>query len=141
MVRELLQQFVKFALAGVLSFGVEALVLYTLHEFLGLHTVVASVIAYVTSISFNYVISMRHIYTHRSELSRRREYSIYLLLAVVGLMLNTAIMWAASELFVAAGVDYEHSKWYLLVKVVATALVGLWNFFSRRHWLDAEARS
>lgn len=139
--RELLQQFAKFAVAGVLSFGVETAVLYALHEFLGLHTVVASVVAYVTSITFNYIVSMRHIYTHREELSRRREYGIYLLLAAVGLALNTAIMWLASEAFVAAGVDYEHSKWYLLVKVGATALVGLWNFFSRRHWLDAEARS
>jgi hypothetical protein len=28
-------------------------------------------------------------------------------------------------------------EWYMLTKIVATALVMLWNFFSRKRWLDA----
>lgn len=28
-------------------------------------------------------------------------------------------------------------EWYMLTKVVATALVMFWNFFSRKRWLDA----
>ena len=28
-------------------------------------------------------------------------------------------------------------EWYMLTKIVVTALVMLWNFFSRKRWLDA----
>jgi hypothetical protein len=29
------------------------------------------------------------------------------------------------------------NEWYMLMKVVATALVMFWNFFSRKRWIDA----
>jgi hypothetical protein len=69
------------------------------------------------------------VFVHREGLSRTREFIIFVTLSVIGLGLNEAIMWLGGRLV--------GDGWYMLTKVVATALVMFWNFFSRKRWLDA----
>ena len=73
---------------------------------------------------------MRFVFTHRDDLSRRREFAIFVVLSLIGLGLNQLIMWG--------GTTALGERWYVLAKVAATGIVMLWNFFSRKHWLDAE---
>jgi putative flippase GtrA len=98
-------------------------------ELAGLPPVVSAGVSYCVSTVFNYVASMRYVFAHREGLSRTREFIIFVTLSVIGLGLNEAIMWLGGRL---AG-----DEWYMLTKVVATALVMFWNFFSRKRWLDA----
>ena len=53
-----------------------------------------------------------------------------MVLSLIGLALNQLIMWG--------GTTALGERWYVLAKVAATGIVMLWNFFSRKHWLDAE---
>jgi hypothetical protein len=69
------------------------------------------------------------VFAHREGLSRTREFIIFVTLSVIGLGLNEAIMCLGGRLV--------GDEWYMLAKVVATALVMFWYFFSRKRWLDA----
>ena len=77
---------------------------------------------------FNYVASMRYVFRHKEGMSRRREFVVFVVLSVVGLGINNGCMWAGVELLGAH---------YLVVKIVATFVVMVWNFVTRKKFLDA----
>ena len=128
-VRRLVPQFMKFSVVGVIAFLIDFGVMVALTELAGLPPVVSAGISYCVSTVFNYLASMRYVFAHREGLSRTREFAIFVVLSLIGLGLNEAIMWLGGLI---AG-----DGWYMLTKVVATALVMFWNFFSRKRWLDA----
>lgn len=130
-------QFLKFGVVGVVATAIDFGVLIALHEWLGVDPVVAAAISFLVSLVFNYLASMRFVFTHRDDLSKGREFSIFLVLSAVGLAMNELVMWGGEHLLEAVGVDYDQGPYYVAVKVVATCLVMLWNFASRKRWLDA----
>lgn len=125
---KLIQQMLKFGVVGVIATGIDFGILFCLTEFAGVDPVVSAAFSFMGGLIFNYVVSMRFVFTHKEGLSRRREFLIFLALSLVGLAMNQLVMWL--------GVDFAHVN-YLLVKVLATAIVMCWNFLSRKKWLDA----
>lgn len=135
--KKLLAQLVAFGIVGIVATGIDFAVLFMLHQLFGLDSVVASVISFVVSLVFNYVASMRYVFERRSDISRAHEFVLFVILSLVGLALNSGLMFGGRALFEAQGIAYEQSQYYLLVKVFATAVVMGWNFISRKLWLDA----
>lgn len=127
--RRLISQFLKFGVVGVIAFVIDFGTMVALTELAGFPPVVSAGISYCVSTVFNYLASMRFVFAHREGLSRSREFAIFVVLSVIGLGLNEVIMWLGGRIV--------GDEWYMLTKVVATALVMFWNFFSRKRWLDA----
>ncbi|MDO5043544.1 MAG: GtrA family protein [Slackia sp.] len=111
-------------IAFVIDYGLLAL----LTELFGINYLVSATISFTASVVFNYVASMRYVFTHKEGMSRRREFIIFVVLSVIGLLINNGCMWAGVELL---GIHY------LLTKIVATAIVMIWNFVTRKIFLDA----
>ena len=132
-IKGLISQFLKFGVVGVIATAIDFGVMVALTELLGVPPVVSAAVSYCVSTVFNYLASMRYVFRHREELSRTREFLIFVVLSVIGLGFNELIMWLGS---VTIG-----DQWYVATKVVATALVMFWNFFSRKRWLDAGSRA
>lgn len=129
--RGLIEQFLKFGVVGVIAFAIDYGVLMLLNVGLGVNSVVAAAVSFTVSVAFNYVASMRYVFTHRDDLSRTREFATFVVLSVIGLGINELVMWAGLRLIGGEPVAVTATK------VVATAVVMLWNFFSRKRWLDA----
>lgn len=127
--RKLIAQFMKFGIVGVIAFAIDYGMLAFLTEVLGVNYLLSATISFAVSVIFNYLASMRYVFTRRDDLSRRREFLIFLVLSVIGLGINDICMWA--------GVELLHIH-YLVTKVVATVIVALWNFITRKRFLDAE---
>ena len=68
---------------------------------------------------------------HREGMSRKREFTIFTILSVIGLGLN--------DLYMFVGVTFL-SIGYQAMKAIATFLVTWYNYFSRRFFLEG-ARS
>ena len=126
--KKLLAQFMKFGVVGVIAFVIDYGLLALLTELFGINYLVSATISFTASVVFNYVASMRYVFTHKEGMSRRREFVIFVVLSVIGLLINNGCMWAGVELL---GVHY------LLTKIVATAIVMMWNFVTRKIFLDA----
>ena len=124
----LIKQLGKFGIVGVVAFVVDYGVMIALKELAGFDAVVAAGISFVVSLVVNYLLSMRYVFERREDISRRREFAMFVLLSVVGLMINEACMLGGVNLL---GFDYR------LVKIGATAVVMVWNFVSRKKWLEA----
>lgn len=126
--RHLIEQFVKFGIVGVIATAIDFVALIALTEWAGMDPVASAAISFTLSVLFNYAASMRFVFQRREDISRSRELVIFVVLSLVGLFINEALMWLGVNV---AGLNY------VLVKLLATAVVMLWNFLSRKRWLDA----
>ena len=125
---KLIAQFMKFGVVGVIAFVIDYGLLALLTEAFGVNYLVSATISFTVSVVFNYLASMSYVFTHKEGMSRRREFVIFVVLSVIGLAINNLCMWAGVELL---GIHY------LITKIAATAIVMIWNFVTRKIFLDA----
>ena len=127
---KLFEQILKFGVVGVLAFLVDYGVLMLLSQVFGVDPVLSAGISFCVSVIFNYLASMRYVFTHREDMSKTKEFVIFIVLSAVGLVINEIIMWVGTRWLGTTGLAVT------VVKVFATAVVMVWNFVSRKIWLD-----
>jgi putative flippase GtrA len=130
-VQKLIAQFLKFGVVGVIAFAIDYGILMLLTQIFGMDAVVAAAISFTVSVIFNYVASMRFVFTHRQDLSKRKEFVIFVILSVIGLGINEVCMWAGVATL------GDSALMITISKLFATFIVMIWNFFNRKKWLDA----
>ena len=118
----------KFGVVGAIAFVIDYGLLALLTEVFGVNYLASATVSFTVSVTFNYLASMRYVFRHKEGMSRRREFVVFVVLSVVGLGINNACMWAGVELL---GIHY------LVVKIGATFIVMVWNFVTRKVFLDA----
>ena len=132
-----LNEIIKFAITGGVCFLIEYAALIVLKEWLHLSAVAATPIAFLVSVVFNYLLCVKWVFNSAKESSRKAQIG-FAITSVMGLFLNWAIMWALTALvgedallFALFGIQI---KVYMLNKIIATGLVMVWNYFTKR-WL------
>ena len=130
--KNLIAQIMKFGVVGVIAFVIDYGVMVFLTEVFGLNPIVSATISFIVSVIFNYIASMRYVFSHKEDMSRSREFVIFIVLSVIGLIINDVLMWAGTEL---VSIDYR------IVKIFATAVVMVWNFITRKIFLDAGSKT
>ena len=128
--RKLIEQFLKFGIVGVIAFLIDYGVLMLLSQGLGWNPVVSAAISFIVSLVFNYLASMKYVFARKEDL--QKEFVIFLALSVVGLIINEIIMYAGTAAFGSGALAVTATK------VLATAIVMVWNFLSRKKWLEAK---
>lgn len=127
--RKLIEQIMKFGVVGVIAFVIAFGVMVFLTEVFGIDPVISATVSFIISVIFNYAASMRYVFSHREGMSRTREFVIFVVLSAIGLGINDLLIWAGTDL---ASFDYR------LVKIFATAVVMVWNFVTRKIFLEGE---
>ena len=145
--KKLIEQILKFGVVGAIAFfidwGVFNIVLISGtfiagEEFASQEwfTLLATTLGFTISVIFNYLASMKFVFTHKEGMSRRREFIIFVILSLIGLGINNLVVW-----FIAHGCPWPFEVAQLLkdnaAKIIATAIVMVWNFVTRKILLDA----
>ncbi|WP_321972040.1 GtrA family protein [Paratractidigestivibacter sp.] len=130
--RKLIEQFLKFGVVGVIAFCIDYGVLMLLSQVFGVDPVLSAAVSFCVSVVFNYIASMKYVFQRRDDMSRQREFIIFIALSVVGLVINELIMLAGTAALGSGAIAVT------LTKLVATAVVMVWNFLSRKKWLEAK---
>ena len=132
-----LKEILKFAFTGGVCFLIEYAALIVLKEWLHLSVVAATPIAFLISVVFNYLLCVKWVFDGTAEGNRKAQLG-FIITSLMGLALNWAIMWALTALFgedaVLLSVFGMELKVYMLNKIIATGLVMVWNYFTKR-WL------
>ena len=129
----------KFGLVGVIAFIIDWGILNFLVGVFRMHNVLAATISFIISLIFNYIASMKLVFKHRDDMARWMEILIFVVGAVIGLFMNDAIIWISTY-----GMNHDayvsQSTEYLIRtnvgKLIATAVVMVWNFLTRKWLLD-----
>ena len=120
------KQFAKFALVGFASLAVDYCLLIVLVERLHVNYLFGTTVSFIASVVVNYVLSMRYVFDHRDDMSRKREFTIFAILSAIGLGLTDVCMFVGVTVLNIA---------YQAMKVIATFCVTWYNFFSRKRFL------
>lgn len=121
---QLTNQFLRFVLVGIAATLTTYILLIFFVEVWHINAVLASLIGYIAGIVVNY--TFNYGFTFRSERSHRVLIPKFLLVMMVGLLLNTCIMFA--------GVDWLGIN-YLLAQLAAISVVLTWSFSANRLWV------
>lgn len=124
--KKLINQILKFGVVGGLAFLIDYGLLYVLTEFVGIHYLISSVISFTVSLIFNYILSIKWVFDVTKK-QTAKEITIFVILSVIGLGINQVVMYVGSDLL---------HIYYMLTKIVATAIVMVWNFVTRKIFIE-----
>ncbi len=125
--KKLLEQIMRFGIVGVIAFVIDYAVLLLLTEVAGVHYLVSSAIAFLVSVIFNYILSVAFVFETDKSRSKGTEFGLFALMSAGGLGINQLMMWLLSDVMF---IPYQLSKF------LATAVVMVYNFITRKLFLE-----
>ena len=147
--KKLMEQILKFGVVGFICFFIDYLIGLIVLNILMLiagdtifetASLIGSALGFTISVIVNYILSFKFVFERKEDMNRKKEFVIFVVLSVIGLGLNQLIIW------VCVGPVYGGWTWlhqllnysfmYTLAKVIATAIVMVYNFVSRKIFLE-----
>lgn len=129
--QKLKQQILKFGMVGFLCFFIDYAIMTALVEFFGVKEVAASGLSFSVSVVVNYILSITMVFDTDKEANQAKQFLVFLILSLVGLGINELIMWAGI-----AWLKPFMERAYMLVKIFATGVVMVYNFVTRKIFLE-----
>ena len=102
--KKLFHQMMKFGLVGVICFVIDYITgLIVLNVLMALFTdawfekasMIGSAAGFIVSVIVNYILSFKFVFERKQELNRRTEFIVFVILSVIGLMINSFMIWIA----------------------------------------------
>ena len=124
--KKLIIQLIKFGIVGMIATLIDLAVQMVLKEFMKVDVLAASAVAFSVSVIANYILSMLFVFKSRGN-SKVKEFLVFVILSIGGLLLNQFIMWIGTEIMTA---------YYLWVKAFALVFVPIYNFITRKIFLE-----
>lgn len=137
---KLLAQIFKFAIVGGISFVVDFAVYAIMCNELGIHYIISGVTGFFVSVVVNYLLSMKFVFVSKEDIRKDKEFVIFVILSLIGMILNSLILYICIDLI------YMHWTWLnqlidleimnLTAKIIATGIVMVYNFITRKIFLE-----
>ena len=124
---KLLNQIARFGVVGVIAFVIDYGVLLFLTEMCHVHYLVSSAAAFLVSVIFNYILSIAFVFETDKNQRKSTQFTLFALMSAGGLGINQLMMWLLSDLLF---IPYQLSKFF------ATAVVMVYNFITRKLFLE-----
>lgn len=156
----LLKQILKFGVVGGISFLVDfiitnivALVLRNFGMAATTAAMVGALLGFIISVIVNYLLSMKWVFERREDMNRGKEFTIFVILSLIGLGLNELIILGCMKLVENVAWANSFTEWcqnilgYIheftfdgtataIAKIIATAIVMIFNFVTRKIFLE-----
>ena len=123
----LFKQILKFGVVGTIAFLIDYLVLILCKEVFGLSVLLSAAIGFTVSVIFNYILSIKFVFEVNDKHDSKRNFILFIVFSVIGLGLTELIMWFGTDIV---------KIHYLIVKIIATGIVMVFNFVTRKLFLE-----
>ena len=138
--KNLFNQILKFGLVGIFCFFIDYGLTIGLTNNMGVHYLISKFIGFVVSAIVNYILSIKFVFTRKKEMDRKKEFSVFLILSAVGLVINEIVMFICIDgIFRHSAALMELLEETMVVKlsaIIATGVVMVYNFISRKLFLE-----
>ncbi len=126
--KKLISQILKFGFVGAAAFVIDYGLMVLLTEVFNVYSLISAAISFTVSVIFNYVASVKWVFEVDEEKnSKQKQFIVFVILSVIGLIINELIMWI---------MDSKFGIHYMISKLVATFVVMVWNFITRKIFLE-----
>jgi putative flippase GtrA len=120
---QLVKMKAKFAMSGAVATSVDFLLYLWLVDYQDWAPVPANIVSYSCAVVLNFMMQKRFVFQLQG--SARRAFLLSVLVSVVGLSINTGIVYALTRF--AFFMEYQ-----ALTKLIATGIVFFYNFYLKR---------
>ena len=141
----------KFGAVGVICFFIDYIVSFVTFQIvmaIGIFgensfstgSMIGSALGFTVSVIVNYILSFKFVFERKEDMNRKAEFVIFVVLSVIGLGINQVVMWICTVPI------YNHVEWlqqllgyslaFTIAKVIATAIVMVYNFITRKIFLE-----
>ena len=147
--QKLFQQIIRFSFVGGLCFVIDymiglvvlnVLLVFFSESYFESASIIGSVIGFIASIIANYILSFKFVFERKDNIDKKAEFLIFVLLSVIGLFINSFIIWlAVGPVYRSIGFLHENVGYnmiYTAAKIAATAIVMIYNFVTRKLFLE-----
>lgn len=119
-------QIIKFVIVGGIATIIDYIIFFLLHELLGVDTLPANIISFSISVVYNYIASVKWVFDVKKD-DPKKQFIVFIVLSIIGLIINTLIVYVTIDIL---------NWWSIIAKVVATAIVMIFNFITRKLFLE-----
>lgn len=123
-------QFFRYLFVGGFAFLVDFFLLYFFSDVCGIYYLVSAALSFIISLIVNYLISVYWVFNKNKIDNKLVEFGVFSLIGVVGLIFTEVILYLCTDVF---------GIYYLVSKIIATAIVMFWNFLARRFMFYGES--
>lgn len=124
---KLFKQIIRFGIIGGLAFLIDYALLYICTDIIGIHYLISSIISFTVSVIFNYILSIKWVFEVDERTDPKRNFLLFIIFSVIGLGINEVIMYVGVTMW---------EIYYMLVKIFATFIVMIFNFITRKIFLE-----
>ena len=124
---KLFNQILKFGVVGGIAFVIDYVTLIICKEIFNINVLLSAAIAFTVSVIFNYILSIKWVFDVNKEKDSRKNFIIFIIFSIIGLGLTELIMWFGTDIIKIN---------YLIVKIIATGIVMIFNFITRKIFLE-----
>ena len=107
---------------------------------LGIHYLISKFLGFVVSAVVNYLLSIKFVFTQKKEMDKKKEFTVFLILSAFGLLINEIVMYLCIDgIYARSGQLQElvsHANMVALSSILATGIVMVYNFISRKLFLE-----
>lgn len=119
-------QFLRYSISGGIAFISDFTILYILTDFFHIYYLVSAGIAFIAGVLITYILSIKWVFDKRRIQNKHLELGFFILISFIGLILTELFIWFFTEI-----INFH----YLISKIISSALVLFWNFFSKKYIL------
>jgi putative flippase GtrA len=119
-------QFLRYSISGGIAFISDFTLLYILTDFFHIYYLVSAGIAFMAGVLITYILSITWVFDKRRIKNKHLELGFFILISFIGLILTELFIWFFTE-----KINFH----YLISKIISSALVLFWNFFSKKYIL------
>ena len=126
-VEHLLVQIFKFGIVGVVATLIDFVFLYIFRDLCRWPLLISNTLSFCISVIYNYFASLTFVFDVNKEKSQKRTFVIFIICSVLGLLLNDLIVYVITDIL---------GIYYMLSKLFATLVVMIFNFITRKKFLE-----
>ena len=125
--KDLFNKIIRFSIVGGIATLIDFIFLYIFKEFLNMDVIIADTLSFIISVTYNYIASIVWVFDINKEKNKKIQFILFILFSIFGLVLNNIILYILTDIF---------NMYYLISKVVATLFAMIFNFITRKRFLE-----
>ena len=128
--KKLISQIIKFGFVGFLCFFIDYGIMVFLTEALKINYLISSGCSFSVSVIVNYILSIKFVFDADRDANKVKQFLVLLFFSIGGLIINQIVMWVAVDLL---------GIFYMISKIGATAIVMVYNFITRKLFIEKKS--
>ncbi len=125
--KKLFVQIFKFVIVGGIATLIDWAIYYVLYNYLHIEPLIGNIISFSISVIYNYTASVHWVFDVNKEKSKMRMFIEFMIFSILGLLLTELLLFIGIK-----GLNMHA----MLVKIIATAIVMVFNFITRKIFLE-----